>query len=201
MPKIVDHDARRAELAASVWRLASREGLGAVTMRRVAGEAGWSTGSLAHYFADKEELLVFAFQTVADRVGQRVVKAAERTRDPLELVRAQLVEGLAIDAERRAEVLVWFAFLGLAETRPRLTKAGRDAYRLWRDRVAKTLASAQRQGLVDDSVDPTREAAALIALVDGLAIQASFDARAMPAARQIEILDERLARLALASVQ
>ena len=61
MPKIVDHEARRAELAAAVWRLASREGLGAVTMRGVAAEAGWSTGALGHYFADKEELLVFAF--------------------------------------------------------------------------------------------------------------------------------------------
>jgi AcrR family transcriptional regulator len=200
MPKIVDHDARRAELAAAVWRLASRQGLGAITIRGVAAEAGWSTGALTHYFADKEELLVFAFETVADRVGQRVVKAAERTRDPLELIRAQLTEGLAIDAERRAEVRVWFAFLGLAETRPRLAKAGRDAYRLWRDRVAKTLTTAQRQGVVDDSIDPAREAAALIALVDGLAIQASFDARAIPAHRQLEILDERLARLAIASV-
>jgi AcrR family transcriptional regulator len=200
MPKIVDHEARRAELAAAVWRLASRDGLGAVTMRGVAAEAGWSTGALGHYFADKEELLVFAFETVADRVGKRVVKAAERTRDPLELVRAQLAEGLAIDAERRAEVRVWFAFLGLAETRPRLAKAGRDAYRLWRDRVVKTLVTAQRQGLVDESIDPAREAAALIALVDGLAIQASFDGRAIPATRQLEILDERLARLALAPV-
>jgi AcrR family transcriptional regulator len=123
MPKIVDHEARRAELAAAVWRLASREGLGAVTLRGVAAEAGWSTGALAHYFADKEELLVFAFETVADRVGRRIVRAAEHARDPLELLRAQLVEGLPIDAERRAEVRVWFAFLGLAETRPRLTKA------------------------------------------------------------------------------
>ena len=200
MPKIVDHEARRAELAAAVWRLASRDGLGAVTMRGVATEAGWSTGALGHYFADKEELLVFAFETVADRVGKRVVKAAERTRDPLELVRTQLAEGLAIDAERRAEVRVWFAFLGLAETRPRLAKAGRDAYRLWRDRVVKTLVAAQRQSLVDESVDPAREAAALIALVDGLAIQASFDGRALPAGRQLEILDERLARLALTPV-
>jgi AcrR family transcriptional regulator len=200
MPKIVDHEARRAELAAAVWRLASRDGLGGVTMRGVAAEAGWSTGALGHYFADKEELLVFAFETVADRVGKRVVKAAERTRDPLELVRTQLAEGLAIDAERRAEVRVWFAFLGLAETRPRLAKAGRDAYRLWRDRVVKTLVTAQRQGLVDESIDPAREAAALIALVDGLAIQASFDGRAIPAARQLEILDERLARLAVAPV-
>ena len=120
MPKIVDHDARRAELAAAVWRLASRDGLDAVTVRRVAAEAGWSTGALAHYFDDKEELLVFAFETVADRVGRRIVKAAEHARDPLELVRTQLVEGLAIDTERRAEVRVWFAFLWLAETRPRL---------------------------------------------------------------------------------
>jgi AcrR family transcriptional regulator len=201
MPKIVDHEARRAELAAAVWRLASRAGLDFLTMRRVAAEAGWSTGALAHYFDDKEELLVFAFQTVADRVGRRIVKAAEHTRDPLELVRTQLVEGLAIDSERRAEVRVWFAFLGLAESQPRLAKAGRDAYRLWRERVAKTLAAAQRQGLVDDGVDPKRAAAALVALVDGIAIQATFDPRAVSAERQLELLDDHLARLAIASAR
>jgi AcrR family transcriptional regulator len=201
MPKIVDHAERRAALAAAVWQVASRDGLDAVTMRRVAAEAGWSTGALAHYFEDKEELLVFAFETVADRVGRRIVKAAEHTRDPLELIRVQLVEGLAIDGERRAEVRVWFAFLGLAETRPQLAKAGREAYRVWRDRVAKTLTSAQRQGVVDDSIDAEREAAALIALVDGLAIQATFDPRAVSAERQLEILDDRLARLAIASAR
>jgi AcrR family transcriptional regulator len=201
MPKIVDHEARRAELAAAVWRLASREGLDAVTIRRVAAEAGWSTGALAHYFDDKEELLLFAFETVADRVGRRIVKAAERARDPLELVRTQLVEGLPIDTERRAEVRVWFAFLGLAETRPRLAKAGRDAYRLWRERVAKTLAAAQRHGLLDASTDVEREAAALIALVDGIAIQATFDPRSVSAERQLEILDDRLSRLAIASAR
>jgi AcrR family transcriptional regulator len=201
MPKIVDHAERRAALAAAVWEVASRDGLDAVTMRRVAAEAGWSTGALAHYFDDKEELLVFAFETVADRVGGRIVKAAEQARDPLELIRVQLVEGLPIDRERRAEVRVWFAFLGLAETRPQLAKAGREAYRLWRDRVAKTLASAQRQGLVDTSIDAEREAAALIALVDGLAIQAAFDPRAVTGERQLEMLDDRLARLAIASAR
>ena len=201
MPKVVDHAERRAELASAVWRLASREGLDAVTMRGVAAEAGWSTGAVAHYFEDKEQLLLFAFETVADRVGRRIVKAAEHTRDPLELLRAQLVEGLPIDSERRAEVRVWFAFLGLAETRPALAKAGRDAYRLWRQRVGKTLAGAKRQGLVDDSIDAEREAAALIALVDGLAIQASFDPRAVSAGRQLELLDDRLARLAIASAR
>jgi AcrR family transcriptional regulator len=201
MPKIVDHEARRAELATAVWRIASRDGLAAVTMRRVAAEAGWSTGAVAHYFRDKEELLLFAFETVADRVGKRIVRAAEQAREPLEVLRTQLVEGLPLDAERRAEVRVWFAFLGLAETQPRLAKAGRDAYRLWRERVAKTLSAARRHGLVDDSIDVECEAAALIALVDGLAILATFDPRAVSAKRQLEILDDRLGRLAIASAR
>ena len=196
MPKIVDHDARRAELAAAVWRLASRDGLEAVTLRGVSAEAGWSTGALHHYFGDKEELLLFAFQTIADRVRRRLAAAARATSEPLELARTLLTVGLPLDAERRAEVRVWFAFLGLALTRPVLARAQRDAYRAWRRRLAKTLHEAQRRGELDRALDPEREAAGLIALVDGLAVQASFEPRALSASRQLELVDERLARLA-----
>lgn len=194
MPKIVDHGERRAELAEAVWRLASREGLEALTVRRVAAEAGWSTGALVHYFSDKEELLLFAFETTADRVGRRMAAAAERLTDPLELVRACLLEGLPLDAERRAEVRVWFTFLGLALTRPRLARAQRDAYRLWRGKLAADLRSAQEQGRIAADVDCDGEAAALVALADGLAVQASFEPRAMPSERQVAIVDARLAR-------
>lgn len=196
MPKIVDHDERRAELAAAVWRLASRDGLEAVTLRGVSAEAGWSTGALHHYFGDKEELLLFAFQTIADRVRRRLAAAARATSEPLELARTLLTAGLPLDAERRAEVRVWFAFLGLALTRPVLAHAQRDAYRAWRRRLAKTLQEAQRRGELNRALDTEREAAGLIALVDGLAVQASFEPRALSASRQLELVDERLARLA-----
>ena len=130
MPKVVDHEQRREELAAAVWRLASRDGLDAVTIRGVAAEAGWSTGALHHYFSDKEELLLFALKTVADRVGRRVATARAESAEPLELARALLAIGLPLDEERRDETRVWFAFLGLALTRPplarRLTDSGSD---------------------------------------------------------------------------
>lgn len=192
MPKIVDHEERRAELAAAVWSIASREGLEAVTVRRVAEEAGWSTGALVHYFEAKEELLLFAFRTVADRVGRRLARAEERTREPLELVRAQLVEGLPLDSERRAEVRVWFAFLGLALNRPALARAQRVTYRAWRDRIAGRLRDAQERGDLRTDVDCAAEAAALVALVDGLAIQATFEPRAVSAQRQVELMDAHL---------
>lgn len=192
MPKVVDHEERRAELAAAVWRLASSDGLEAVTVRRVAEEAGWSTGAVVHYFADKEELLLLAFSTVADRVRTRLAEAAEQTTEPLDLVRAWLVEGLPIGRERQAEVRVWFAFLGLALTRPDFARAQRLTYRAWRGRVADLLRDAQEHGDIRADVDPSAAAAALVAVVDGLAIQATFEPRALSATRQTELVDLQL---------
>ena len=195
MPKVVDHEERRAELAAAVWRLASSDGLEAVTVRRVAEEAGWSTGAVVHYFADKEELLLLAFSTVADRVRTRLAEAAEQTTEPLDLVRAWLVEGLPIGRERQAEVRVWFAFLGLALTRPDFARAQRLTYRAWRGRVADLLRDAQEHGDVRADVNPSAAAAALVAVVDGLAIQATFEPRALSATRQTELVDLQLEAL------
>jgi AcrR family transcriptional regulator len=191
MPKVVDHEQRREELAAAVWRLASRDGLDAVTIRGVSAEAGWSTGALHHYFSDKEELLLFAFQTVADRVGRRVATAREESGEPLELARALLAIGLPLDDERRDETRVWFAFLGLALTRPPLARAQRLAYDAWRRIVADALRDARDRGDIEADVDIEREAAALVALVDGLAVQASFD----PGCLDVSLVDERLAGL------
>jgi len=195
MPKVVDHEQRREELAAAVWRIAAHEGLDAVTVRRVADEAGWSTGALVHYFSNKEELLLFAFRTGADRVGRRMAATEARTADPLELARAMLAEGLPVDRARQEEVRVWFAFLGLALTRPVLARAQRVTYRSWRDRVADYLSAAQRDGAIRADVDPAAEAAALVALVDGIAVQASFEPRRFPAARQRALVDTRVDEL------
>jgi AcrR family transcriptional regulator len=195
MPKIVDHDERRSELAEAVWRLASREGLEAITVRRVAAEAGWSTGALVHYFSDKEELIRFAFELTADRVARRIEAAAATLTDPLELARTMVVEALPLDRERRTEVRLWFAFLGLALTRPALGRAQRDAYRAWRRMLAAALGDAQARGDLAPDLDSDREAAALIALADGLAVQATFEPRALPPRRQLELVDDRLSRL------
>jgi TetR/AcrR family transcriptional regulator, transcriptional repressor of bet genes len=195
MPKVVDHEQRREELGGAVWRLASRDGLEGVTMRAVAAEAGWSTGALHHYFSDKEELLMFAFRTVADRIRRRLADAGEASAGPFEYLRVLLEQGLPIDTERRAEARVWFAFLGLALTRPALARVQRLTYRAWRDEIADTLREARERGEIAADVDAEHEAAALVALVDGLAIQAAFEPRFMSAERQLGLLHERLATL------
>ena len=58
MPKDVDHDERREELLEAVWR--RDRARRASRARRCAAwpqETGWSTGVLAHYFADKDDII------------------------------------------------------------------------------------------------------------------------------------------------
>ncbi len=135
-------------------------------MRGVAAEAGWSTGALNHYFADKEELLLLAFHEVAGRSSARLT-AADSLREAVAAL-------LPLDAERRAEVRVWFALLGLALTRPGLARAQRDAYRDCRAFMAGALREAQERGELAPGLDPDCEAIELVAFADGISVQATL---------------------------
>ena len=88
----------------------TRDGIEAASLRRVAAEAGWSTGSLRHYFGTQSELLAFAMELVVQRVDAAASpRSAARARRASSR-RGLLHEVLPLDAERRAEMQVWLAF-------------------------------------------------------------------------------------------
>ena len=57
MPKIVDQQARRAELSSIAAGLIAVGGLEAATIREIARASGFSKGVVEHYFDDKQELI------------------------------------------------------------------------------------------------------------------------------------------------
>ena len=67
MPKRVDHDERRTQIAEALIQVAGRRGLHAVGMRDVAAEAGVSLRLVQYYFQTKEKLLFYGLQHLADR--------------------------------------------------------------------------------------------------------------------------------------
>ncbi len=71
MPKIVDHEKYRKELADKCMDLFSRKGYANVTMREISKELGVSTGSLYHYFPNKEAI----FAHMAEHLSQTDVAA------------------------------------------------------------------------------------------------------------------------------
>jgi AcrR family transcriptional regulator len=191
MPKIVDIAQRRAELTEATARLIARSGIESATMREVAAEAGWTTGALTHYFADKRELLLTTFQTsLANRRAQR---PTDTDATPAAQLRASLEGALPLDEARRRHWMVTIAFCSHAAGDAELAAAQRAAYREFRDHVA---ALVERCGLTDKR-RAQAYAERLIAVADGVAVQALFDEHSWPPERQRMRLDELLAPLGL----
>ena len=68
----VDHDERRRRIAQVTVAVISQEGLEAATIRRIAAELGGPTKIITHYFADKQEMLVWAYRSLSEQ-GQHYV--------------------------------------------------------------------------------------------------------------------------------
>ncbi|MEM9607588.1 MAG: TetR/AcrR family transcriptional regulator [Actinomycetota bacterium] len=183
MPRVVDGDRRRAELTDAAARVIARSGPEAATMREVAREAGWTTGVLTHYFADKRALLLATYRaSLADRQAAN----AEPAANPIDEVRRSLMVALPLDEDRRRHWLVTLACCTVAASDPELGTAQRDAYRLYRDHVAGAVAAAGLGG------DPVAVAERLITIVDGVAVQALFDPESWPPDRQLDTVEALL---------
>jgi len=190
VPKIVDHDARRAAIAEALWRVAERDGVEAVTMRAVARESGWSTGVVAHYFADMDALTTHSFAQVQRAMADRAERAYARAANPRAGVRAALAQALPLDRARRREATVWFGHLERARRRRAVAAVARDRYEMWRSALAMQAAAAWPH-----LTAPGDAADELIALVDGIAVRALAMPRALPRAAQLRMLDGALARI------
>ena len=163
MPKQVDHEARRQEIGAAVCRVMAARGLDAVSLRHVAAEAGVSMGRVQHYFATKDEMLLFAFRLISERVAHRIGQVRGDT--PQAFLRAVFLELLPVSEAARAEAPVLAAFLAQAVVEPRLAEQLRAGGPELVAFVADRIRAVRPEG------DADRDAMALLAFTDGLMLQ------------------------------
>lgn len=78
MPKVVDHDAYRDELLARCFFVFARYGYDKITMRKIAQVLQVSTGTLYHYFPNKQAIVKALFDWV---MRTNVGDAISRVRD------------------------------------------------------------------------------------------------------------------------
>jgi AcrR family transcriptional regulator len=178
MPKIVDAALRRAEVAESLFRIAAVDGLERASLREVADEAGLAVGSVRHYFSNHDELTVFAFGLLVDRIVMRlqagVVKVENQLRSEQEqheeCVVAFLEEALPLEGNRRFEASVWLAFITAARTRPRLRAEADRCHRGSAVVVGKVIMALLKRPGIRAELDPVAEAERLLAVMDGLTL-------------------------------
>jgi len=194
VPKIVDHELRRQELLAATWRVIARTGIVGVTTREIAREAGVSTGVLAHYFADKEELLAAALRLSHQQVYARV---RDRTQGLLGLdaLRVVMLEALPLDDQRLLEAQIEANFWSLALGNDALRDLQHEEFERFWDVLHYRVSEAQKLGQIWPEVDASDVTHQLMVMVEGLSIEAVlYPSRATPE-RQLRTLDSFLDRV------
>lgn len=179
VPKKVDHEQRRREIAAAVARLAAHRGLQAVSFREVAAEAGVSVSLVQHYFGTKENLLIGTLDIRSEAMDQYIgARLAELGPDPrpLDLLRTVALAFLPTDEESRAAMLLYLGFAAAALTDEALR--GAEFFRNGRNLrafIADQLDLARQGGEVADDLDVHLEAQAILALLLGLSLSVLLD--------------------------
>jgi AcrR family transcriptional regulator len=194
MPKQVDHEQRRRELAEAVWQVIGHRGLDGASIRQVAAAAGWSNGALRHYFRTRDDLLRFAFAVVGERTIERYAAVAELP--PLDALRSVMMSALPFDEDGRLECVIWFVFSSQATVNPALQPEWTRVRELSVTRQIALIERGQELGDILPELDPRSEAEMLSATIDGIALHALAE----PApTHEITIarLDKALARLAV----
>lgn len=178
MPKIVDHDERREALCLAAAKLIHEKGLEAATVRAIAKAAGCSTGVLAHYFADKDDLVAHVLAFVNRRPMERVQAKLEADPEPGSIV-GWLDEVLPMDEERRMEWTVRLAIWGF---RPDLQSFRPSGEISWLEGARAIVELGQQRGIVPPTLDPDEVAGRLTAAILGASLCAIFEPQRFDAA-------------------
>lgn len=160
---------RRREIVTAAARLAGKTGLGSISLRSVAQEAGVAPGLVNHYFPAVEQLVAEAFAQVG-AVDLRDHFATIRTESaPVQQMRIYMRSALAErpDSMRLMAVEAYY----LARYQPLLSDALTVLVDAWDGEMAQLIDEGTRNGAFR-SDDPMKSAIHIFALIDAFALQA-----------------------------
>lgn len=171
MPKIVDHDEKRKQIAEAAWNIIRKEGVEKASIRRVAAEAGMSSGALRHYFSTQDEMLLFIMNYYLEE-GKKRSQNKEWSENPVQAVEEVLLELVPLDEEKKIETSVWW-ILALRSLTSDTIKDKKDEMTDGTYELANSMIEILAlKGVLSDSMNAELEKSRLTALIEGLSIHA-----------------------------
>jgi AcrR family transcriptional regulator len=125
VPPPVDHDEKRRRVIKVASCLLAKSGLGALTVRDVVREAGYSTTIVTHCFKNKDELLTLIFKYNHARFVTITDEALRKSGGDLKafMTSVMLLEDHSIQWWR-----VWFAYIAQLDLHPEISSIHRHGF-------------------------------------------------------------------------
>lgn len=194
-PRLGIHEAaRRAQILRAVRTCIVALGYERVTVRDVAKTAGVSTGTIVHYFGDKDTMLEAALLDKVQDTGIAFRAALADAQTAWERLERLVTASLPQTEEVRDEWRLWLTFWGEVTRNERLRAVSERQHRRWTRFLARIIAEGSASGefaLVDPDITATQVAA----LIDGLAIQTTLQNPTLSPAQMREICLSALQQL------
>lgn len=177
-PKIVDKQAKRAEITRAATEVFARKGFQGASVDDVAEAAGVSKGTLYGYFENKEELFYATFEAFQGEViaqCEAAMAAKESAREKLTACLMLTVDTLREHIELFPLTLELWAAASSGPARKRFAVVMEGLYRQFRGMTAELIEAGKTGGEFRPDVDAQAVAAWLVGGLDGLMLQYWFD--------------------------
>ncbi|MEQ8799000.1 MAG: TetR/AcrR family transcriptional regulator [Salinisphaeraceae bacterium] len=157
-----DHKAKRAELLKAAIKVIARDGYVGASLRKVARQAGYTTGAVTYYFSNKDAMLTAVVESMFDEFDALL----SATQDPsdVETILTQWLKRTSADTEFWP---VMFQLLAHARHEPAFAAVIEQRYARLRQVLAATLERGQDQGVIRGDIPADLLADQLSAISDG----------------------------------
>ena len=176
MKSIRDPKARERVVTAARQTIAEL-GIHGATVRAIANAGGVSTGSVMHYFADKDAIARAVLEETNRLAGVRV-QAAAKDRRGFDQLRAVVEAMLPTTRERLLDWRVWVAFWSEAQDTPGGSHGLNAAGLSLGSVVVNALTTAMEDGELPSNVDIGFEAGRLVTMTAGLGLMSGYGSAA-----------------------
>ncbi|WP_203332894.1 TetR/AcrR family transcriptional regulator [Planococcus beigongshangi] len=172
MPKLINIEEKKLDIAHAAWRILLKEGMDGVSVRNTAKEAGITLGALRYYFTTQEELINYTEQLVHASLAEKTAELFMVDLPPREKI-LKLLNGLLPDRDGKdpaAEARLIFKYH---------SKYLGSGYKKSEDSVYQAIKSIMSNlmmlNMLKKDVELSLETDRLYALMDGLAMDALLE--------------------------
>ncbi|GAC1308117.1 MAG: hypothetical protein NVSMB10_14130 [Steroidobacteraceae bacterium] len=185
MPKIVDHEQRREEIALVACKVVAAHGFDRATVARIARASGYTTGMIAHYYGSKQDIILAALRLILVRIKERLSRQRSSAGASLLSI---LSEALALDPQRAAECAFWMAFWGQVNADRKLKRLNTSIHREYLRQFARCFAEYWPEWSSWSPAVRDQVLRSVVTFINGLTAGAVTSPRDWPAAKQVDHL-------------
>jgi TetR/AcrR family acrAB operon transcriptional repressor len=171
MPKIVDKEQKRIEIARKTMPLLAKYGYENTPIRKITAEVGIGKGTFYDYFTNKEDILNEIIRIVITDWTELVISKIGNVDDPLKKLFIMVKDGSTLDTRFQQNMIIYvdlWRWSVSKEMSDEFIPKFRTYLENGKKAVIDIIKDAQKRGLIKKDLDAAAFAYALIALVDGM---------------------------------